>query len=63
MALPQPPYTYATEAEANAASNALFLAANPTGTTELLFGWSTNADGLYQLLVPADWSPSEQPPA
>jgi hypothetical protein len=52
MAPPQPPYTYATADEANAASNALFLAVNPSGTTELLFGWFLNAQGQYQLAVP-----------
>jgi len=52
MSLPQPPYVYATAAEANAASNALFLDANPSGTTELLWGWIINAQGQYQLDVP-----------
>jgi hypothetical protein len=58
MSLPQPPYTYATEAEAAAASNALYLAVDPGGTTELLWGW-TVVDGQYVLGVPADWTPPQ----
>jgi hypothetical protein len=60
MTLPQPPYTYATEAEANAASNQLFLAVNPDGTAELLWGWFINDQGQYQLPVPDGWEPPTQ---
>lgn len=52
MTIPQPPYIYATQAEAEAASNALYLAQNPAGTTELLYGWVINAAGQYQLAAP-----------
>ena len=57
MSLPQPPYTYATEAEAEAASNQLFLAVNPSGTTERLWGWFVNNQGQYQLDAPDGWAP------
>jgi len=60
MTLPQPPYNYATEDEANAASNQLFLAVNPDGTTELLWGWYVDTNGNYQLAVPEDWVPPAQ---
>lgn len=48
----QPPYVYDTAEEAQAASNQMYLALNPEGTTELLWGWIINSDGKYQLDVP-----------
>lgn len=58
MNLPQPPYTYATGAAANVASNQLYLSVNPQGTTELLWGWTLNEQGQYQLAVPYGLTPS-----
>jgi hypothetical protein len=56
--LPEPPYVYDTLEEAETASNQLYLAEHPEGTTELLWGSVVNADGKYQLDIPDGWSPS-----
>lgn len=52
--IPQPPYIYDTQAEAEAASNQLYLALNPSGTTERLWGWFINEQGQYQLAASVD---------
>ncbi|WP_186266886.1 hypothetical protein [Burkholderia gladioli] len=57
------PYVYASQAEAEAASNALYLAANPNGTTELLWGWFINADGKYELAAQSQPSVDDEAPA
>lgn len=42
-------YIYNTQAEAEAASNIMYLEIDPNGTTEMLYGWFINEDGKYQL--------------
>lgn len=55
--LPRYPYIYDTQEEAETASNQLFLALNPDGTTERLYGWMITQDGKYQLVAPAPADP------
>jgi hypothetical protein len=53
-------YIFNTQAAAEAASNALFLALHPEGTTERLYGWTLTPDGKFELAgVPADESGQE----
>lgn len=48
-------YIFDTQAAAEAASNALFLALHPGGTTERLYGWTLTPDGKFELVgVPSD---------
>lgn len=43
---------YDTQAEAEAASNQMFLQLYPDSTTELLYGWERLEDGRFRLVQP-----------
>lgn len=49
----QGPYIYDTQAEAEAASTALYQVLNPSAPPAMLYGWEVNPQGKYQLVPPA----------